>query len=82
MLRRARRARPSWWDRLGDVTAPALLLGGGPDSHVDQADLAEAASLVPDCRLVVLSAGHRPHVTRTAELLAEVEPFLAPVAGP
>lgn len=67
---------PSWWDRLAAVTAPALLLGGGPDSHTDQATLAEAAALVPDCRLVVLGGGHRLHTTRTAELLAEVVPFL------
>ncbi len=76
ILRDLAQPDPVWWDQLGSVTAPTLLLGGGPDSHIDEATLAEAAALVPDCRLVVLGGGHRLHTTRTVELLAEVVPFL------
>lgn len=77
VLRDLAQPDPAWWDRLGDITAPTLLIGGGPDSHVEQAELAAAASMVPDCRLVTLGGGHRLHVTSTAELTAEVVPFLA-----
>lgn len=82
VLRELAEPKPDWWARLRDVTAPALIVGGGRDSHVDQATLADAASLVADCRLVIVGGGHRLHVARTAELLSELTPFLCPTPRP
>jgi pimeloyl-ACP methyl ester carboxylesterase len=68
---------PAWWQRLARITAPSLVLGGGPSSHIDQAELAAVAAAVPDCRLVTIpDAGHSIHARRPAEFLAAVVPFL------
>jgi pimeloyl-ACP methyl ester carboxylesterase len=59
------------------ITAPSLVLGGGPSSHIDQAELAAVAAAVPDCQLVTIpDAGHSIHARRPAEFLAAVVPFL------
>lgn len=55
---------PSWWNDLPKITAPTLIIGGGSTSHVPQEKLAEAACLIPDCRLVTIDgAGHSVHLT-------------------
>lgn len=56
--------------------APALLVAGGPGSHVDQGQLAEMAALIPDCELVTIPAGHLVHDARPAEFSAVVISFL------
>ena len=50
-----------WWTQLPDITAPTLLIGGGPTSHVPQHLLVDVADAVPDCTLVTLSVGHDVH---------------------
>ncbi|MDT0542741.1 MULTISPECIES: alpha/beta hydrolase [Streptomyces] len=67
---------PRWIDGLSAITAPTLLIGGGPDSHIPQELLADMAERIPDCRLVTIDAGHLVHETRPGEFLAEVRPFL------
>ena len=53
---------PAWWADLPKITAPTLLIGGGPSSPVPQEKLAEVAQLIPDCRLTSLGdAGHHVH---------------------
>jgi hypothetical protein len=37
---------PEAWERLGQITAPALLIGGGPDSHIPRDRLGS----LPACR--------------------------------
>ncbi|MET7399971.1 alpha/beta hydrolase [Dactylosporangium sp. NPDC005572] len=78
-----RRPQPEWWAGLGRITAPTLLLSGGPQSHISPARLAEVAAALPDCRLVTIPVGHRIHSLAPAEFSAEVLPFLCPdpVAG-
>lgn len=66
----------SWRDSLRRVRAPALLIAGGPASHVDQGQLAVMATLIPDCELVTIPAGHLVHAERPAEFTAEVRGFL------
>ncbi len=67
---------PRWWERIPLVTAPTLVLAGGPASHVPQQDLVEAAALVSDGRLVEIPVGHRIHRDAPEEFVAAVRPFL------
>jgi 2-succinyl-6-hydroxy-2,4-cyclohexadiene-1-carboxylate synthase len=68
---------PPLWDRLGEVSAPALILAGG----LDDAYVARAERLVatlPDARLAIIAgAGHACHLEQPAAVWAAVEPFLA-----
>lgn len=56
-----------WWKRLPDITAPTLLIGGGPTSPVPQDLLVEVSGLIPDCTLVTIPTGHNVHETRPSE---------------
>ncbi|MGK4590831.1 alpha/beta fold hydrolase [Amycolatopsis sp. w19] len=44
---------PAWWERLGAITAPTLLISGGPSSHVGREPLERMCGLILDCRLVI-----------------------------
>ncbi len=50
-----------WWKHLPKITAPTLLVGGGPTSHIPQELLVDVSRAVPDCTLVTISAGHDVH---------------------
>jgi pimeloyl-ACP methyl ester carboxylesterase len=67
---------PDWWDGMTRITAPTLLVGGGPSSFIPQDQIAVLARLIPDARTVTVDAGHLVHATRPAEFLAAVQPFL------
>ncbi|MCG6498200.1 alpha/beta fold hydrolase [Kitasatospora sp. A2-31] len=69
---------PAWLERMAAVTAPTLVVAGGPTSHVPQDRLAELADRIPDCRVVTVDAGHLVHRSRPAEYVAVVAPFLDP----
>ena len=71
-----RQARPAWWDALPRITAPTLLLSGGPGSHIAPARLAEVAALIPRCDLVTVPVGHRVHSTAPDEFRRTVMNFL------
>lgn len=62
---------PAAWDGLATITAPTLLIGGGPRSHVPQDKLAEVAALIPACELVTIPAGHNVHVHPTRGVRAD-----------
>jgi pimeloyl-ACP methyl ester carboxylesterase len=64
------------WAGLGSITAPALLIGGGPGSHIPQELLAQAAAAMPDCTLVTIPAGHHVHRARPAEFAGTVLDWL------
>jgi esterase len=67
---------PAWWAELPAITAPTLVIGGGPTSPVPQQLLAKLAGLVPEATLVTIEgAGHAVHRTRPAEFLAAVRSF-------
>ncbi|KUJ65515.1 alpha/beta hydrolase [Streptomyces albus subsp. albus] len=68
---------PQWLTGFADITAPTLVIGGGPTSHFPQELLADLAERLPDARLVTIDAGHLVHATRPAEFLAEVRAFLS-----
>jgi 3-oxoadipate enol-lactonase len=67
---------PAWWDRITDITAPALVIAGGPANHVPQDKVAEAAARLPHGTLEVIPAGHEVHANRPAEFTAAVLEFL------
>ncbi|OXM51354.1 alpha/beta hydrolase [Amycolatopsis alba DSM 44262] len=68
---------PAWWERLAAITAPTLLISGGPSSHVAHESLERMRGLIPDCRLVTIDgAGHRVHSARPAEFAAVAGEFL------
>lgn len=50
-----------YWSALRDITAPTLIIGGGPDSPIPQDLLAEVADRVPDCQLATIEVGHMIH---------------------
>lgn len=66
---------PTGRERLGDITAPTLVIGGGPGSHLPQDQLARMAQQIPDCRFVTIDAGHLVHTARPAEFLVALRSF-------
>jgi pimeloyl-ACP methyl ester carboxylesterase len=75
-VRQLRMPDPAWWDRLPLISAPTLLISGGPASHIPPRQLAEAAGFIPRSRIVTIAAGHRVHSLRPEQFLAVVMPFL------
>ncbi len=64
------------WDGLGAITAPTLLIGGGPGSHIPQEKLAAVAARIPCCEVVTIPAGHHVHAARPSEFAAAVFSWL------
>ena len=50
-----------WWKHLPEITAPTLLIGGGPTSHIPQELLIDVAEAVPNCKLITIEVGHDVH---------------------
>jgi pimeloyl-ACP methyl ester carboxylesterase len=69
--------RPMWWDHMGRITMPTLVIAGGPTSGVPQDRVSVLAEVIPDVRLVTVDAGHLVHENRPGEFLAVVERFLS-----
>jgi pimeloyl-ACP methyl ester carboxylesterase len=68
---------PAAWDGLGTITAPTLLIGGGPESHIPQDKLVEVAARIPRCDLVTIPAGHHVHEARPSEFADAVLSWLS-----
>ncbi|WP_349239645.1 alpha/beta hydrolase [Streptomyces sp. CC208A] len=67
---------PAWRAELPAITAPTLILAGGPTSHIPQEQLSGLAAAIPGARLVtVADAGHLVHETRPAAFLAALREF-------
>jgi proline iminopeptidase len=70
---------PGWtlMDRLGEVTAPTLVMAGRDDFLFPPRHQAELARGLPHARLRIIErAGHNPHEERPTEVLAAVAGFL------
>jgi len=77
IIRQLNTPDPSWWNDLPKITAPTLIIGGGPTSHVPQEKLTEVAQLIPECKLVTIEgAGHAVHQSRAEEYKALLRDFL------
>ncbi|MDX3078453.1 alpha/beta fold hydrolase [Streptomyces sp. NPDC088354] len=68
---------PGWWDLLGRITCPTLVIAGGPASHVSQDGIERIAARIPGARLVATGAGHLVHEDDPERFLEEVSAFLA-----
>jgi 3-oxoadipate enol-lactonase len=67
---------PETWELLKTITAPTLIIGGGPDSHIPQDRLEAAASRIPTCELITIPAGHNIHATAPSEFKSAVLTWL------
>ena len=65
-----------WWPGLAAITAPTLLIGGGPTSSIPQHLLEEVADLVPRCTLVTIDAGHYIHASEPHAFTIAVQAWL------
>jgi pimeloyl-ACP methyl ester carboxylesterase/GNAT superfamily N-acetyltransferase len=70
------------WDGLAGITAPTLIVAGGPRSHLRQDQLAQVAGRIPDARLITIDGGHMVHDERPAEFLAVLRDFLGAPPAP
>ncbi|MCX5388729.1 alpha/beta fold hydrolase [Streptomyces sp. NBC_00094] len=66
---------PHWRDDLPAITAPTLVLAGGPTSHVPQEHLSWLAERIPGARLVTIDGGHLLHASRHDEFLTAIREF-------
>jgi esterase len=77
IMRQLNTPDPSWWNDLPKITAPTLIIGGGPTSHVPQEKLTEVAQLIAECKLVTIDgAGHAVHENHPEEYKALLRDFL------
>ncbi|WBB69651.1 alpha/beta hydrolase [Micromonospora sp. WMMD812] len=64
------------WAGLDRITAPTLVVAGGPGSHLPQDELARVAERLPAGELVTIDAGHAVHASRPDEFVGAVRAFL------
>ena len=70
---------PNWtvMDRLGEITAPTLVIAGRDDFLFPPEHQAELAAGIPGARLRIIErAGHNAHAERTEAVMAAVRAFL------
>jgi len=72
---------PAVWAGLATLRTPALLIAGGPASHLDQQGIARMAARMPAAELLTVDAGHQVPTTRPAEFAAAVRAFLLRFPG-
>ena len=72
VLRELREPQPDWWAGLARITAPTLILAGGPASHLDQSRYELLAEVLPEAKRATIAVGHRIHTKAPAEWLAAV----------
>jgi len=75
-LEQFRKPNPEWWEALPGITAPTLMLRGGPGGMVDPGKLEQFRTRVPDCTVESFDCGHSIHRDRYREFTAAVLPFL------
>jgi len=71
---------PAWLERLSQVSAETLVLGGGPASHIPQDRVAELARRLPSACIETIPAGHLIHGAEPAAFTEAALRFLDPAA--
>ena len=66
----------AWLDGLARITAPTLVIWGGPKSPMSADRVGELAQRIDGAELVTIDAGHLVHATRPADFVAAVAAFL------
>jgi pimeloyl-ACP methyl ester carboxylesterase len=77
ILRQRDAGDPVAWDGLAKISAPTLLVGGGPGSHIPHDKLDKVAEGITECRLVTIPAGHNVHATHASEFVDAVLNWIA-----
>jgi pimeloyl-ACP methyl ester carboxylesterase len=73
---------PAAWPRLGEITAPTLVLIGRLDAEDVQVIDEQAAALIPGAELRFLDGvAHVPHLEGDQATLAEISAFVDAVAS-
>ncbi|MCH5645497.1 MULTISPECIES: alpha/beta fold hydrolase [unclassified Gordonia (in: high G+C Gram-positive bacteria)] len=67
---------PQWWAKLERVTAPTLVISGGPQSFLPPRHLATLAEALPDGRFVRIDTGHSVHRDKSREFIDAAVGFL------
>ena len=67
---------PRWGEVVAGISAPTLVIAGGPSSPIPQEHVAELVRVLPDGRLVTVDAGHLVHATRPNEFTHHLLTFL------
>ena len=65
------------WPALATISAPTLVVAGGPTSHIPGERITRMAELIPDCTVRTIDAGHHVHVNAPAEFADTVLAWLA-----
>jgi pimeloyl-ACP methyl ester carboxylesterase len=64
-------------DRLGEITVPTLVMGGGDDFVFPPECQRELAAGIPHARLQIIEhAGHNPHDEQTTGVMQAVRGFI------
>ena len=66
----------TWPSVIAGITAPTLIIGGGPTSFVPQEHLSELRHRLFDAQLVTIDAGHLIHTHRPDDFIGLVRAFL------
>ncbi|WP_055599988.1 alpha/beta fold hydrolase [Streptomyces aureus] len=66
---------PAWREELPAITAPTLVVAGGPTSHLRQDQLSWLADRIPGARFVTIGAGHLVHTDAPDEFLDALREF-------
>lgn len=61
---------------LSKITAPTLIIGGGPKSQIDQDLYTVIQAAIPDSKLITIDVGHSIHAEDHEEFCRAVESFL------
>ncbi|NOY98707.1 MAG: 2-succinyl-6-hydroxy-2,4-cyclohexadiene-1-carboxylate synthase [Chloroflexi bacterium] len=69
--------QPNLWPRLGEISAPTLLLAGALDKKYSAITARMAETIVGSRRLLIPFAGHSPHIERPARIVWTLEAFLS-----
>ena len=69
-------------DRLGEISAPTLVMGGRDDFLFPPECQAQLAAGIPGARLRIIErAGHNPHSEEPERTMAEIKDFLRETRG-
>lgn len=67
---------PHWRQTAGAITAPTVVIAGGPRSTMPQEHVADLADTIPDAHIVTMDTGHLVHATEPDAFSDAVQTFL------